>query len=236
MVAFLAGPGPRLIGAGGSGLVSDGGSPLGSRRFCQALMPRLPLPGALLITTAMAALPVALPASAAPQVTPMSTNITEAQVLQAQRAWCDALLAISRAYRTGGAPLARATADKVLDGAYGYEYGPVAFKPTLTSGQQTFRPSRAGALAYFVGGDPQFPGDSGFAIKPWTACAIRNQVVQLHGIFAITMGNVDLTDSSGKVTTVDKTWGFLREPDGETRIVLHHSSLPFQPAPSTPSR
>lgn len=41
------------------------------------------------------------------------------------------------------------------------------------------------------------------------------------------MGNVDLTDSSGKLTTVDKTWAFVREPDGEIRIVLHHSLLPF---------
>jgi hypothetical protein len=52
-------------------------------------------------------------------------------------------------------------------------------------------------------------------------------VIQLHGDLAITMGNVDLIDSSGKLTTVDKTWAFLREPDGEVRIVLHHSSLPF---------
>ena len=63
------------------------------------------------------ALSAALVASAL--VTPMSTNISEAQVLQAQRAWCDALLSISRAYRTGGFPLARATAEKVLDSAYG---------------------------------------------------------------------------------------------------------------------
>ena len=205
-------------------------------------MSSLALSAALVASALVTALPAtavpatAVPAATAPRVTPMSTNISEAQVLQAQRAWCDALLSISRAYRTGGFPLARATAEKVLDSAYGYEYGPVAFKPTLTSGQQTFRPTRAGALAYFVGGDPQFPNDAGFVIKPWTACAIRNQVVQLHGIFAVTMGNVDLTDSSGKLTTVDKTWGFLREPDGETRIVLHHSSLPFQPAPSAPSR
>ena len=201
-------------------------------------MVRLALRAALLVSALAPALPaLAAPATpAAGVLTPMSTNITESQVLQAQRAWCDALLSISRAYRSGGAPLARATAEKVLDGAYGYEYGPVAFKPTLTSGQQTFRPTRDGALAYFVGGDSRFPNDAGFAIKPWTSCVIRNQVVQLHGIFAITMGNVDFTDSSGKVTTVDKTWGFLREPDGETRIVLHHSSLPFQPPTGTPAR
>jgi hypothetical protein len=165
----------------------------------------------------------------------MSTNITQAQVLQAQQAWCKALLAISQAYRSGGFAQARATAAKVLDEAYGYEYGPVAFKPTLTSGAQTFRPTKDGALAYFVGGDPRYPNDRGFAIKPWDKCSIRTQVIQLHGGVAITMGNVDLTDSSGKLTTVDKTWAFLREPDGETRIVLHHSSLPYvPPAAATP--
>lgn len=158
----------------------------------------------------------------------MSTTINENEVLTAQRTWCDALLAISKAYRTGGAPAARKTAISALDTAYGYAYGAVAFKPTLTSGQQTFRPTKEGALAYFVGGNPSYPNDTGFAIKPWTKCAIRNQVIQLHGQFAITMGNVDLTDASGKVTTVDKTWGFFREPDGEIRIILHHSSLPFK--------
>jgi hypothetical protein len=159
----------------------------------------------------------------------MNTNISQAQVTQAQQAWCDALLSISRAYRRGGISQARATAETVLDQAYGYNYGPVAFKPTLTSGAQTFRPTKQGALAYFVGGDPAYPNDRGFALNPWDKCALRTQVIQLYGNVAITMGNVDLTDSSGKVTTVDKTWAFLREPDGQTRIVLHHSSLPYQP-------
>lgn len=163
----------------------------------------------------------------------MNTNISQAQVMKAQQAWCDALLSISRAYRSGGFSQARATAEKVLDQAYGYEYGPVAFKPTLTSGTQTFRPTKQGALAYFVGGDPAYPNDKGFAIKPWDQCTLRTQVIQLHGIVAITMGNVDLTDSSGKVTTVDKTWVFIKEPDGNIRILLHHSSLPYS-LPASP--
>ena len=166
----------------------------------------------------------------------MNSNITEQQVLNIQQGWCNGLLAISKAYTTGGFAAAETTASKILDQAYGYQYGAVAFKPTLTQQPQTFRGTKAGALAYFVGGNPGYPNDKGFAIKPWLKCSIRNQVIQLHGDLAITMGNVDLTDSSGKLTTVDKTWGFLREPDGETRIVLHHSSLPFQPAPSAPSR
>ncbi|MFN6339927.1 MAG: phosphoribosyl-AMP cyclohydrolase [Cyanobacteriota bacterium] len=157
----------------------------------------------------------------------MDTNISEAQVLQAQKGWCAGLLAISEAYATGGFVKAKATATQVLDQAYGYPYGAVAFKPTLTTPPQTFRATKAGALAYFVGGDPSHPNDKGFAIKPWKTCAVRNQVIQLHGMFATTMGNVDLTDAKGAVTTVDKTWVFLKEPDGQIRIVLHHSSLPF---------
>ncbi|MCP9886208.1 hypothetical protein KBY97_13900 [Synechococcus sp. ATX 2A4] len=113
------------------------------------------------------------------------------------------------------------------DQAYAYQFGAVAFKPTLTTIPQTFRPTKAGALAYFVGGDPNFPGDTGFAIKPWKACQVRNQVIQLQGMFATTMGNVDLTEGKGALTTVDMTWSFVREPDGSIRIVLHHSSLAF---------
>lgn len=157
----------------------------------------------------------------------MNNQITEQQVLNAQQGWCNGLLAISKAYSTGGFAAAETLARKVLDQAYGYQYGAVAFKPTLAQYPQTFRGTKAGALAYFVGGNPSFPNDKGFAIKPWQKCSIRNQVIQLHGDLAITMGNVDLIDSSGKLTTVDKTWAFMREPDGEVRIVLHHSSLPF---------
>jgi hypothetical protein len=117
----------------------------------------------------------------------MDTNINEAQVLQAQKAWCAGLLSISQAYSTGGFAKAKATANQVLDQAYAYQYGPVAFKPTLTTAPQTFRATKAGALAYFVGGDPSYPNDKGFAIKPWKSCEVRNQVIQLHGMFATTM-------------------------------------------------
>ena len=65
------------------------------------------------------------------------------------------------------------------------------------------------------------------ALKPWRKCQVVNHVIQINGAQAITMGNVDLTDSTGKVTRVDKTWSFIKEPDASVRIVLHHSSLPF---------
>merc|ERR1719420_1434611 len=66
-------------------------------------------------------------------------------VLAAQKAWCDALVNISTTYDTKGLDAAKATAEEIIDTAYGYNYGPVLFKPTLTSGEQTFRPTKEGA-------------------------------------------------------------------------------------------
>lgn len=161
--------------------------------------------------------------SPAPVVT---SNITEADVISAQRAWGDALVKISKDYEEGGVAKAKATAGAVLDAAYGYQFGPVLFKPTLTTAPQTFRPTREGALSYFVGDNKSFPNDKGFALKGWRSVAISNIAIQLHGNTALSMGNVAITDKHGKVTTVDKTWGYVRDDKGALRIVLHHSSLP----------
>ena len=164
---------------------------------------------------------------ASPTVQVMNLNITQAEVIAAQNGWCDALLSISKTYANYGIGAATKTAEAVIDKAYAYQYGPVAFNPTLSSGVETFRATREGALAYFVGNNPSFPNDKGFALKPWRKCQVVNEVIQINGAQAITMGNVYITDSTGKVTTVDKTWSFIKEPDSTVRIVLHHSSLPF---------
>jgi hypothetical protein len=165
------------------------------------------------------------PASKTPVV--VNTNITEAEVLAAQQAWGDALVAISTTHDAKGTVAAKALAEKVIDAAYGYQMGTVLFKPTLTTAPQTFRTTRAGALAYFVGGDAAFPNDRGFALNGWRKVEIQNASVFINGNSATTMGNVMITDKAGKVTTVDKTWQFVKDSNGKLRIVLHHSSLPY---------
>lgn len=166
-------------------------------------------------------------AQEASKVKIFDSNITVDQVLKAQAGWCNALLKISSTYASGGINAAKPLAAQVINSAYAYQYGPVAFKPTLTSGAQTFRATKEGALAYFVGNDPNYPSDKGFALKDWRSCTAVNNVIQIAGPSATTMGNVLFTDSKGVVTTVDKTWNFVRENDGSIRIMLHHSSLPF---------
>lgn len=156
-----------------------------------------------------------------------NSNITEAEVLAAQQAWGKALVSISETNAKDGHAAAKKLAGDILDAAYGYNLGPVLFKPTLTEAPQTFRTTREGALAYFVGGDPNFPKDTGFALKGWKAVEIQNAAIHINGDVATTMGNVMITGADGKVTTVDKTWKFKKDDEGTLRIVVHHSSLPY---------
>lgn len=192
------------------------------RRRAQAVAVSLLVGGSACLPLAVATAG-ATPSPAAPVA---NHNITEAEVLAAQKAWGDALLQIGRDFETGGHAKAKATAEAIIDAAYGYQYGPVLFKPTMAAPPQTFRTTKEGALAYFVGQNPNYPADKGFALMGWRAVEIRNAAIQLSGQTAVTTGNVLFTDKNGKVTMVDKTWGYMRDDQGRLRITLHHSSLP----------
>jgi hypothetical protein len=159
----------------------------------------------------------------------VNQSVTEKEAIEAQNAWCNALINVSSTYEKDGKAAAKALAEKVIDGAYAYQMGAVLFKPTLTVNPQTFRTTREGALSYFVAGDSSFPNDSGFALKGWKKCEPINAAIFIDGNSAITMGKVHFTDKNGNVTTVDKTWGFVKDNAGKLRINLHHSSLEYQP-------
>lgn len=156
-------------------------------------------------------------------------TISRDEVIAAQNAWGAALVDISTIYDNRGLQAATRRAETVLESAYGYSWGPVLFKPTLTTAPQTFRTTLDGALAYFVGHSSKYPGDTGFALKHWRDVQIENAAIFIDDDIAISMGNVRFTDRDGNVTIVDKTWGYKRDEDGTLRIVLHHSSLPYSP-------
>jgi len=159
--------------------------------------------------------------------------ITYKEVNAAQQAWCDALVKIGKLKEEGGDY--KAFAEQVLSEAYNYDNGKVFFKPTLAYGDQTFRNDKKGALAYFIGGDPAYPNDKGFALNPWIKARYdnageKNEGIQIYGSVAITMGNVWVTGKDGKEVMVDKTWVFRKGKDGMLRIIVHKSALPFTPA------
>lgn len=160
------------------------------------------------------------------------TVITYDEVNAAQQAWCDALVQIGKLKEQGKDY--RAYAEKVLSDAYNYDHGKVFFKPTLAHGAQTFRNTKKGALAYFIGGDQEYPNDKGFALAPWVKARYDNagngnEGIQIYGSVAITMGNVWVTGKDGKEVMVDKTWVFRKGKDGKLRIIVHKSSLPYKP-------
>ncbi|MDZ7605278.1 MAG: hypothetical protein U5K79_06750 [Cyclobacteriaceae bacterium] len=158
--------------------------------------------------------------------------ITYEEVNAAQQAWCDALVKIGQLKEEGGDY--KAFAEQVLSESYNYDYGKVFFKPTLAFGDQTFRNDKKGALAYFIGGDADYPNDKGFALAPWVKARYdnagdNNQGIQIYGSVAITMGNVWVTGKDGNEVMVDKTWVFRKGKDGKLKIIVHKSALPFSP-------
>ena len=184
----------------------------------------------LIVLGTAAVLLVARPADAKDK--DADPKITEQEVNAAQQAWCDALVKIGKVHAEGGDY--KAVANQAITDLYDYDKGKVFFKPTLAHGKNTFRPTKAGALAYFIGGNPEFPDDKGFALKHWVKVRYDNNAaengIQIHGDVAVTMGNVYLTNTKGEEVMVDKTFVFRKCADGKLRLIAHKSALPFDPA------
>lgn len=157
--------------------------------------------------------------------TPTATAVeplTVTEIAAAQAAWANGLVAISTSYAADEDY--GAIAQAFLDSLYGYVDGTVLFKPTFTQKPYTFRFTAEGAVAYLIGKDR---AQDGFALNPWTAVAFdSNGKSIVSGEIFLWMGNVHFTNDSGKVTTVDNTFGYYRDGKGDVRINVHHSSLP----------
>ena len=157
--------------------------------------------------------------------------ITELEVIAAQDLWAASIKRISAAY------LAKSDFVKIAGDAAGelYAYGhhDVLFKPTKAA-EVPFRPTAGEAMSYFVGGkavDGGYDEDGGFAInggKGFKKVVYRNHQIALKGNVALAMGEYDFTcATTGDESKVEYTLGYQRCDDGEVRIFLHHSSVPF---------
>ena len=153
--------------------------------------------------------------------------ISEEDLFVARSAWGNWIIKISRTFETAGIELATSVASDMIDNLYGFNFGKVLFKPTLSGGSQTFRPTKEGALSYFVGNNSFYPNDRGFAIKFWREVNSETSAISIDDTVAMWMGSVTFVDKNGQVTKVDKSWAYKIDMNGILRIVLHHSSLPY---------
>ncbi|WP_165005989.1 MULTISPECIES: hypothetical protein [unclassified Enterococcus] len=151
-------------------------------------------------------------------------KITEAEVDEARERWADAIIEIGTASEE---KLEKATekAEEVVDTLYAFDEGTVLFKPTKAA-ELPFRATKEEALSYFVGGEVS--EDTGFALQPWTEIRFDNHDTVIDNDSALASGEYYFTSGqTGEETRVEYTFGFIRGEDGELKINLHHSSVPY---------
>ncbi|MFC2107213.1 phosphoribosyl-AMP cyclohydrolase [Bacteroidota bacterium] len=151
--------------------------------------------------------------------------ISKQEVLDAQKVWGNGIVQIGKVYSDGGDYVA--AAQDHINTLYGYSLGEVLFKPTLASDIQ-FRTDKEGALSYFVGGNPNFPEDHGFAIKPWDNVRWESIGIKTNGNMAIAMGNYYFTPAGGgDEVKVEYSFGYTKDAEGKLRIIMHGSHVPY---------
>lgn len=153
-----------------------------------------------------------------------ASPVTETEVLAAQQAWGEGIVAIASTHTAGGDYEARAT--EHINTLYAYGQTDVMFKPTLAAEDQ-FRETFDEALSYFIG--TEGTEDKGFAISGWTNVRWDNNAVFTDSDSAMAMGNYFFTNPEGEEVKVEYTFGYVRDADGDLVINLHHSSLPYSP-------
>ena len=122
--------------------------------------------------------------------------ITKEAVLTFQKNWGESIINIGKIYQNNGD--FRSAAINFIADTYAYDSEQVLFKPTLAS-EYPFRLTSISALSYFIGGDPNFSEDQGFAIKGWTNIRWENSGISIIDRMAICMGNYYFTNIDGEL-------------------------------------
>lgn len=156
--------------------------------------------------------------------------ITVSDIVKAQEEWAAAIIKIGKDYTNKSDYIQ--TASKYIDQLYGYNYenGVVLFKPTKAK-ETPFRKTHESALSYFVGNNEKYKEDKGFALQPWSEIEFHNEEIYFHGDMAFAMGSYIFTDIKDTETTVEFTFGYVKNNKFNLKIVLHHSSLTYEDNP-----
>lgn len=157
-------------------------------------------------------------------------EITLKDIQNAQKQWAEGVVKIGKTFSEHGDY--KKVADQLIKKLYAYNYdrNMVLFKPTKASEKQ-FRQGHESALSYFIGfprvKNLNYKEDKGFALAPWKKVVFHNDQIYVHNDIAIAMGVYDFTNTKNETIEVEYTFGYIKTTDGDLKIVLHHSSLPF---------
>ena len=151
-------------------------------------------------------------------------NLSKEDIINAQSKWGNGIVQIGADFMEKKDYTQ--TAKNHIEQLYAYDISAVLFKPTKAAEDQ-FRSTKDTALSYFVATNGACSEDKGFAIQPWTKVRFENSDIVIQGNTAMAMGNYFFTDTDGIETKVEYSFGYLLDSEGNVRINLHHSSLPF---------
>jgi hypothetical protein len=151
--------------------------------------------------------------------------ITIEEIKKSQKSWGEGIVSLGKCKDNTNRSVEEV--NKFIKSHYGFEQGNVLFKPTKPS-INPFRNTKKSAISYFIGKDPDFPNDSGFALNPWKDVKFDNKGYIIEKDFAIAMGEYYFIDQQDQETKVEYTFGYKKHPNTPNLIIqLHHSSLPF---------
>lgn len=152
--------------------------------------------------------------------------IATEEIEQFQKDWADEVIRLGKLQKNNK-PY-KDEARRFVSKFYAYDIDDVQvlFKPTRAS-LQPFRMNHKGALSYFIGDDSDFPEDRGFALTPWEEIKFNNLGCYKKYNTATVMGRYDFVKTKNNVTSAEYTFGYIRTSNGELKIFLHHSSLPY---------
>tara|TARA_B100000902_G_scaffold183065_1_gene175819 strand:+ start:5242 stop:5700 length:459 start_codon:yes stop_codon:yes gene_type:complete len=150
--------------------------------------------------------------------------INKKEILNFQQEWGDGIIRISKKYKSNGNY--ELEAKEFIKTLYSYETEPVFFKPTLASDNQ-FRLDKISALSYFIGDNPDYLEDEGFAIKEWNSVRWENVGIKIFENYAICMGNYFFGMENSSELKVEYTI-IIKKINGVLKLILHDSHLPFQ--------
>ena len=150
--------------------------------------------------------------------------ITTDQIETVQSKWGENLVEIGRL--SNNREDYETVMDSMLNQLYAFDRGEVLFKPTKVAEKQ-FRLNLEAAKSYFIGGNPNFSEDFGFALRPWASVKFINEALILNENHAIAMGNYFFTSANGEELKAEFTFGYIKDKSGNLKINLHHSSIPY---------